>query len=93
MLRYRDHRASGCHVPDTSRSQRFWQSHSQIPSVLGIPFSYYCSADPPEPSRDAQIPSVLVIPSKKILDFAGKSKTFSERWIPLNIEVFSSILN
>ena len=76
MLRYRDHRASGCHVPDTSRSQRFGHSHSQIPSVLGIPFSYYCSADPPVPSRDAQIPSVLVIPSKKILDFAGKSKTF-----------------
>ena len=40
-------------------------------SVLGIPFSYYCSADPPVPSGDAQIPSVLVIPSKKILDFAG----------------------
>ena len=28
------------------------------------------------PSRDAQIPSVLVIPSNKILDFAEKSKTF-----------------
>ena len=31
---------------------------------------------PPVPSRDAQIPSVLVIPSKKILDFEGKWKTF-----------------
>ena len=31
---------------------------------------------PPAPPGDAQIPSVLVIPSKKILDFAGKSKTF-----------------
>ena len=24
-------------------SQRFGNTHSQIPSVLGIPFSYYCS--------------------------------------------------
>ena len=31
---------------------------------------------PSVPSRDAQIPSVLVIPSKTILDFAGKAKTF-----------------
>ena len=23
-------------------SPRFWHPHSQIPSVLGIPFSYYC---------------------------------------------------
>ena len=31
-------------------------------------------------------------PLQKILDFVGKSKTFY-RWIPLNIEIFSSILN
>ena len=59
-------------------SQRFGHPHSHIPSVLGIPFSYYCSVfgHPPVPSRDAQIPSVLGIPSKTIWDFAGKSKTF-----------------
>ena len=30
-------------------------------------------------------------PLQKMLDFAGKSKTF-QRWLPLNIEMFSSIL-
>ena len=74
-------------------SPRFGHPHSQIPSVLGIPFSYYCSVlgIPRYPLGDAQIPSVLVIPSKKVLDFAGKSKTF-QRWLPLNIEICSSIL-
>ena len=59
-------------------SQRFGHPHSQIPNVLGIPFSNYCSVlgIPRYPLGDAQIPSVLVIPSKKMLDFAGKSKTF-----------------
>ena len=59
-------------------SPRFGHPHSHIPSVLGIPFSHYCSVfgHPSVPSRDAQIPSVLGIPSKTIWDFAGKSKTF-----------------
>ena len=44
------------------------------------------SASPlPYPQRFAH-------PLQKILDFAGKSKTFY-RWIPLNIEIFPSILN
>ena len=65
-------------------SQRFVH-----PRVLGIPIPKSLPfwhrllillqrfGHPPVPSRDTQIPSVLVkIPSKKILDFAGKSKTF-----------------
>ena len=74
-------------------SQRFGHLHSQIPSVLGIPFSYYCSILG-IPRYPPGMPKSLVFwssPPKKILDFAGKSKTF-QRWIPLNIEIFSSIL-
>ena len=53
--------------------------------VLGIPIPKYLAfwASPSRvtaafwaSSRDAQIPSVLVIPSKKIVGFVGKSKTF-----------------
>ena len=57
-----------------------------VPRVLSYPLSQRFGhpllillqlfGHPPVPSRDAQIPSVLVIPSKKMLDFAGKSKTF-----------------
>ena len=59
-----------------------------IPTFWASPFPYHWRfghpllillqhfGHPPVPSRDAQIPSVLVIPSKTILDFAGKSKTF-----------------
>ena len=59
-------------------SQRFGHPHSQISSVFGHPLLILLQrfGHPPVPSRDAHIPSVLVIPSKKILDFAGKSKTF-----------------
>ena len=57
---------------------------------LGFPLSPRFG-HPPVPSRDAQIPNVLVIPCKKMLDFAGKSKT-CQRWLPLNIEIFSCIL-
>ena len=72
---------------------RLGHPHSQIPSVFGIPFSYYCSVlgIPRYPPGMPKFPSVLVIPSTKILDLAGKSKTF-QRWIPLNIEIISSIL-
>ena len=59
-------------------SQRFGHPHSQIPSVLGKTLLILLQrfGHPPVPSRDAQIASVLVIPSKEMLDFAGKSKTF-----------------
>ena len=68
-------------------SQRFGHPHSQIPSVLGIPFSYYCSVLG-IPWYPPGMPKSLVFwssPPKKMLDFAGKSKTF-KRWLPLNIE-------
>ena len=68
-------------------SPRFGHPHSQIPSVLGIPFSYYCSVLG-IPWYPPGMPKSLVFwssPPKKMLDFAGKSKTF-KRWLPLNIE-------
>ena len=63
----------------------------RAPSVTLLPVSQRfvhprVSASPlPNPQRFAH-------PLQKILDFAGKSKTFY-RWIPLNIEIFPSILN
>ena len=61
-------------------SPRFGHPHSQIPSVLGIPFSYYCRVFgiPRSPSRDAQIPSVLIIPSQKNAGFRGKIENVLE---------------
>ena len=62
--RYGHPRVLGIPIP---KSQAFWASPSHITAMFG---------HPPVPFRDAQIASVLVIPSKKMLDFAGKSKTF-----------------
>ena len=59
-------------------SPRFGHPHSQIPSVLGIPFSYYCSVLG-IPRYPPGMPKSLVFwssPPKKMLDFAGKTKTF-----------------
>ena len=59
-------------------SPRFGHPLSQIPSVLGIPFSYYCSVLG-IPRYPPGMPKSLVFwasPPKKMLDFAGKSKTF-----------------
>ena len=68
---------------------RFGYPHSQIPSVLGIPFSYYCSVlgIPWYPPGRVSMKTLVFwsSPPKKMLDFAGKSKTF-KRWLPLNIE-------
>ena len=59
-------------------SQRFGHPHSHIPSVLGIPFSYYCSVLG-IPRYPPGMPKSLVFwssPPERLLDFAGKSKTF-----------------
>ena len=59
-------------------SPRFGHPHSQIPSVLGIPFLYYCSVlgIPRYPPGMPKSLAFWSSPPKKLLDFAGKSKTF-----------------
>ena len=73
-------------------SPRFGHPHSQIPSVLGIPFSYYCSVLG-IPRYPPGMPKSLVFwssPPKKCWISRENRKRF--RWLPLNIEIFSSIL-
>ena len=58
----------------------FWASPFPNPLRFGHPrlILLQCFEHPPVPSRDAQIPSVLVIPPKKILGFRRKVENVLE---------------
>ena len=72
-------------------SPRFGHPHSQIPSVFGIPFSYYCSVLG-IPRYPPWMPKSLVFWSSLQKNYGFRGKIENVLGIPLNIENFSSIL-
>ena len=75
----RCHSVLGIPIPN---SLAFWASPSHITAAFWASLGTLPGCPNPQ---------CFGHPSKKILDFAAKSKTF-QRWIPLNTEIFSSIL-